>query len=622
MFIRLKQTKSTPVLQLLKSFRDVEGKPRQKVILSMGNANIPKQLWTEISKGVHDRLTGQLNMFNHTSTEVSEWIDIILRRIETGECSTRITHKDKCRGITVTDDTTIDGVVLNKIKHADTTSLGPSLIAKYAWDQLKMPKLLTELQLNPTEQKALAINVMNRLIDPVSENKLLDWQLTSSLPELLGQDFLPSSKDRFYRVCDKALKHKTAIETHLRKREEEYFGLERTILLYDLTNTYFEGTAKKNPKAKRGNSKEKRHDCPQLVVGVVFDRYGFELAHEIFAGNQSDSTSMVTMVKRLEEVAQADLTTNQKPLVIIDGGIATKENRKMLKDADIDFLANDSRPGRKKYADYFEDVKSFTEIPGRKKSEKVLVRSMKDPLADEGEDADTIILCQSAGRGDKEKAMLSNAEERFIEHAGKLVKRVEDKKLVQPEKIERAIGRLLQKHSRVSRYYEIKLVITDDIKKVEVKRNDSSFEEAEDLHGCYILRTCSTEIHDASEWWQIYIMLTRAENGFRMLKRDLGLRPVRHHKEDRGDSHIFISIIAYHLLQFITHKLSLKDDCRSWNTIKRIVSTHSYTTVILPTKSGETYRVRKPGEPGSRQINIYNSLGVNWKNLPETYFSS
>lgn len=598
---------------MVESFRNAEGQPRQRVRLSLGDATIPEALWPEIANGVEDRLAGQASIFG-ASAEAIDWIDQIVRRIESDpqRRETALTAKPA----TLVEGETVDGVLLDQVTHGDTTPLGPALTALHAWNELGMPALLNDLSFNTLQQKALTINVINRLIDPVSENQLPVWQFDTSLPELLGRDSLPTTNDRFYRACDQILPHKERIEKHLREREGTCFSLDRTVVLYDLTNTYFEGVMRANGKARRGNSKEKRHDCPLVVVGMAFDQNGFELAHEVFEGNKNDGASMVEMVHRLQAVTEDD--SEQRPLVIIDGGIANAENRKRLKDADLDFLANDSRPGRMKYAQWFAESEAFVPIEGRKPNETVLVRMLKDPLAGEGQEPDTLILCSSAGRGEKEKAMLSQAEERFLAAVDKLKSRITDGRLKLNDKIERAIGRLLAKHPRVSRYYDVTL--SEGV--LEVQRKEDPYAEAEQLHGCYVLRTSSDRLDTAEDWWKLYITLTRAEDGFRALKSDLGLRPIRHHREDRGDSHIFISVLAYHLLQFITYKLRQQGDHRSWGTIKRILATHCYTTLVLPTRDSGTHRLRKPGQPDARQQEIYEILGVNWRNLPSTHLIS
>ena len=112
------------------------------------------------------------------------------------------------------------------------------------------------------------------------------------------------------------------------------------------------------------------------------------------------------------------------------------------------------------------------------------------------------------------------------------------------------------------------------------------------------------------------MMLTRVEAGFKALKSNLGLRPIFHHREDRCDSHIFITVLAYRILHWIEYTLRQKGDTRSWTTIRRILQTHSYTTITCPDEGGNIYHIRAPGIPDIHQMEIYDALGVCWKNLP------
>jgi transposase len=545
----------------------------------------------------------------------------------------------KGRGEEQTAGVTVDGVRLDGVGHTDTASLGPELVGWHVWNELGMPGLLEQLGFNEAQRQAAAANVLNRLVEPVSELGLQEWLKTSALPELVGEGGLRGGKDRFYRVSDQLLEHQERLEAHLRHEQRRAFSLERTIFLYDLTNTYFEGSAEGNPKAKRGRSKHKRHECPQLVVGMVFDQHGFALAHQMFAGNRNDSTTLVEMVQSLDRVVkeEADLFSAGKPLVVVDAGVATRKNLGLLRESGFDYLVNDSRQGRVAYREAFAERESFARIEGRAGKPPVEVRMIRDPAADrdreageedeetEGE-ADWLVLCRSEARGGKEQAMRSTAEEKFLEAVGRLERRVATGRLKQKEKIERAIGRLEAKHPRVSRFYTIEVEETKPAPaegseapppsyRVSCGRKEEPYEEQEELLGCYVLRS-SKEGLRAEQLWGLYMTLTRAEDGFRTLKSDLGLRPNRHHTEDRADAHVFITVLAYHVLHYILHTLRCHGDTRSWATLKRVLKTHCYTTILVPTVQGEIHRIRKAGQPDARQKAIYRMLGVVWNKLP------
>ena len=282
MYFRNKTTPSGKVLQLLESFRNDEGQPRNRVVISLGNADIPIDDQTIIAKAVEKHLYDQKELFEWKYDEkIQTWIDFIIRKMDlTGRWKPLESATEKKK--------TIDGVLVEEIDHENTSVLGTVLLARHAWEQLKLDQCLESLGFNPTQRMAVAANVINRLVDPVSENALQRWIGQTAMPELFGQKIMGLKRDLFYRTTDRLLQNRRKIEAHVRTCHRNLFSLNRTLFLYDLTNSFYEGSAKNNPKAKRGHSKHKRSDCPQVVLGVVFDEDGFELGHETFEGNRKD----------------------------------------------------------------------------------------------------------------------------------------------------------------------------------------------------------------------------------------------------------------------------------------------------------------------------------------------
>lgn len=604
MFFRLKKTKSGQVLKLIESYRDEESVPRHRTVASLGDAPIDRGNWKPIAKAVEDRLHGRDDLIERDLNDVEQqWADRIVRQVESeGRWSAK--HEAGHTG------PVIDGVLADKVSHTETAELGSVLVGWRTWQKLGMPQLLGTLGFNRAQSDAAAISVMNRLIEPVSEHSLLDWYRRTCLPELMGNHLRGAGDDRFYRVSDKLLEHQEAIEAHLRERQRSIFNLKRTVFLYDLTNTHFEGVCKRNPKAKRGMNKQKRNDCPQVVVGMLFDQFGFEMAHKVFEGTMNDGKSLIEMIELFNSASDGD----EKPIVVLDGGIATRENLKLLRQHGFSYLVNDSRRQRGRYSEQFAEDKEFQVISGREGKAPVSVRLMDDPLNDD-EPEERIVLCRSEARGAKEEAIVSSAENRFLKELTKLVARVENGRLKDPLKIERAIGRIQAKHRRVQRYYSIELSEQPGGVSLVWNRNDERMKESSDLLGCYVLRTNERSL-DEHQLWQLYISLTHAEDGFKAIKSDLGLRPNRHHKEERVDGHVFICVLAYQLLRNILWTLEQKKDNRSWETIKRVLRTHCYTTVLLPTKIGKTHRLRRPGQPDETQKTLYRNLDISWHGLP------
>ena len=521
---------------------------------------------------------------------------------------------------------------------------------------LGMPDFLKSLGFNKAQCEAAATTVVNRLVDPVTENFLREsWLPGSAIPDLLGEDVLKGSRNRFYRISDKLLSNQDAIERHLRQVQSEHFNLTRTLVLYDLTNTHFEGECRANKKAKRGKNKQKRNDCCQIVIGMILDEFGFELGHKTFEGNLNDSRSLVRLIDSLQEICKTEdsLFALVKPLIIMDAGVATKKNLKLLRKKGYKYLVNDSRRKRSSYREAFSESEGFTQIANRLKNGKekpsIKVKLIKESseetklieqlqadgsiqqVENKSQITEHLVLCKSDSRRTKELAMVSTAEKRFLQQLNALKERIQKGQLKDPIKIQRAIGRIKAKNSRVAGFYQITFVekcstikdkgaekkLGDGEATIQWQRDDEKFHANDDLLGCYVLRTDQLDL-TAEQYWQIYMSLTYAEDGFRALKSDLGLRPNHHRIERRVDAHIFITILAYHLLHHILYTLRRTEDNRSWSTIRQILQTHCYTTIMMPTIEGTLYRFRRPGIPEECQKQIYQHFGISIEGLPTT----
>jgi len=297
----------------------------------------------------------------------------------------------------------------------------------------------------------------------------------------------------------------------------------------------------------------------------------------------------------------------QKPVVILDAGFASKESLQLLREKGYSYLVNITRGSRKKYAQYFE-AEDFSVLADRNPDEQVEVKTIEDP-----EDPETrLVLCRSVKRREKEQAMISKAEKKFVDDAESLKKRISAGRLKDDKKIHKAIGRLLQKHPRVSRYYDVEFA--NGV--ISAERKEDVIAAAYELCGDYVLKTDQT--FDADVLWQLYMTLLKAEEGFKILKGTLGLRPNFHQKETRVDGHIFMTVLAYHLLSWINIKFEAAGDRRTWRTLRRILRTHSILTTRFPLENGDTVSVRKASLPNEEQIKIYDTLGINWRNAYKT----
>lgn len=596
MFFRTKKIKKSTVLQLVRSVRDRRGKVSQKIVVSLGNLPVPCRERKEIAREVENRLEGYQSLLP-LKIAVAKWSDIIMKKIDESKLMVSRYPIDDISN----DEEVADGVLVDWVEHENETDLGTILVLKKAWDSLRIGDFLKNAGFSESQVGAAAASVFNRLTYPVSEHEMPLWCSTVSLDELFDDRLGISGDDRFYRVSDMLLEVRHGLEEHLREREKGLFSLCSSIILYDLTNSYFEGECARNPKAKLGHSKEKRNDCPLLSLGLVIDRQGFVIRHEVIEGNRNDCKTLVDMVRMLGKHGEM----HSKPVIVVDGGIATIENLDYLKSNGYEYVVAGKRQSRNEFYEDFCDYDSFSVIPGRDAKRPVFVkRTIRN--------GELIILCRSENRREKEDAILSRTEEKFLEELNSFSKRLKSpvSKIKHPEAVQRSIGRLQQKYSRAAKYYTV-LYESGNLTWTRL----FSYGKDVSLHGCYFLRSSLTDLAD-EDLWHLYTSLTKVEEAFRSMKGDLGLRPFRHHREDRCDAHAWITVLAYHLQKWIEHSLELAGCPATWNSLKMLLQTHCYSTMIIPSKDGVTKKIRKAGKPDERQRTIYHKLNVEYKNLP------
>ena len=608
MFFREKATKNGTLLQLVRGHRGLDGKVRQQVVLSLGGCQIPDCYWREIAHHVENAILGQEELLE-IRPEVAKWSDLILDRMKT-EGKLDIARDSVTRSLPRGD--VADGVLVDGVEHCDTRQVGVLLPLSKAWDALGMTGFLLGKGMPLKRIHAAQACVFNRLVEPVSEHELPAWLETAAMNELLDEKFSFFGKEIFYRAGDDLLKYCTELGVHLRSRENDLFSMGNTLLLYDLTNSYFEGECHANPKAKRSaNSKEKRTDCPQLSVGLVLNSEGFPIVHQVFAGNTNDSRTILDIISSL----QAAAGDTGRPTVVMDGGIATKANLELLLANNYDYVVNGKRTTRQNFAEDFKQKNLFEPVHGRDEKKPVFVKRL-------WLDAEAVLLCRSEDRKAKEDAMVSKTEERFLEALRKLEGRIAkgDGKLHLNDEagkacVDRCIGKTMSRFTRASKFYTV--TFDQEQGKLSWSRNEDEYRKDADLHGCYHLRTSRKDLSD-DEIWLIYIMLTRVETAFHLLKGELGLRPFYHWKEERCDAHVWITILAYHLLRWTEYSLKLAGIECTWQEVRRLLQTHCYATVKLPCKNGKEYQIRKPGIPDEKQKLIYKALNIDVGALPVT----
>jgi transposase len=558
--------------KLLESLRTERG-PRQRMVLNLGtDFSLPEEHWKDLANRIEEIVTGQHPLFTYPE-EVEGLAELYARRIIVyhGETTVRRSNPDYQR----VDIDTID-IELPR-------SVGAEHVVYETIKALGLDELLTTLGFNkPARDAALGV-IAAKLITPASERATHVWlQTTSALDDLLEADFRTLSQDRVYRVSDMLLRHKQEIEDHLRMRECSLFNLEEKIILYDLTNTFFEGTGKYNSKARFGVSKEKRSDCPLVTLGLAVAADGFPKRSDVFDGNVSEPGTLAGMISALSSPGM--LT---KPLIVMDAGLATENNIIWLKVQGYQYIV----VSRKKKREVPTEMVTVREDTRR------LIRAALVQGTDE-----VTLYCHSTDKEIKEEGIKNRFDQRFEESIekvrGALSKKHGTKRY---DKVLEKIGRLKERFRRVARRYEIS-VVKDDTKNLATAIR---WERKEQPDHCGVYCLCSNRLDfKEQEMFNIFAMLTDIEDTFRSMKSELGLRPVHHQKEYRSDGHLFLTVLAYHIAHAIRVPLRKQGIAHSWATIRKGLSNHIRFTTTMKRDDGKVIHIRKSTrlEPFHRKI--------------------
>ncbi len=563
--------------------------PRHRTICSLGSlAPAPAEEWRTLARKLSAALGGQTTLLPEPA------VAALAERV-------RPARRRPRAGLPTGDD--VVAIHTDRVHTEEAREAGPVHVVHQLWQALTLDAILAEAGLSARARLLTEVMTLNRLVCPASEHAMPDWIRRTALGDMLGTDFAALADDALYRNLDRLHPQRARIEQALAARERTLFNLDDTLYLYDLTSTYFEGQCPRNPQARRGYSRDHRPDCKQVVVGLVLDREGFPKAHEVFDGNRQDRTTLDQMLEALEQ------RTGRRggATVVIDRGMAFADNLAQIRARGHHYIVA-GRPGdRHEHLEAFEDDTGWTEIlrtpsprnPGQKKTRVFIKRQVSGD--------EVHLLCRSDGRLEKDRAIRDTHEQRFLRDLTKLRARVARGRLRAPAKIHEALGRLKERYPRVARYYA--LAYEEATRAVTWTANVELQTRAQRLDGAYLLRTDRQDLTD-EEIWRLYILLTRVEAAFRAMKSPLMERPIFHHLEHRVQTHIFLCVLAYHLLVAIEKRFLDQGVHTSWATLREQLSTHQVVTVVLPATNGQTLRIRKGSTPDAIHREIYRTLQI------------
>ena len=602
MFIRKTATRNKSTNESYFTFRLVSsertGKQvRQITVLNLGrNFDLPQADWPRLCARIDALQAGQVGLLAE-----SEAIETLAQRYAARLIAIRpaalpaaaTTASAPAQPVAAAPAPTYAEVDVASLQLTRPRSVGVEAVGLAAMDWLGINPILQGLGFNGVQRAAVAGSLIGRMAAPGSELSTWYWlRNRSALGELLDADFEAMPLMRLYRVSDLLVRHREKIEDALFGNIQDLFGLPVTVTLYDLTNTYFEGTAAGNPRAARARSKEKRSDCPLVTLGLVLDGSGFVRRSKMFAVNVAEASTLAEML--------TGLGVPKGALVIMDAGIAVQANITWLKAEGYRYLVVSRERGRQ-----FDPAQATETLTASQETIR-----LQRVLSEDGQEVR--LHCHSAGREAKETAITERFTKRFEAGLAKLADGLaKPRGQKQLDKIQQRVGKLKSGSRGVGQHYEV-TVVPDDTGTKAAAITWARMPVAGTMltdPGVYCLRSNETT-WDAAKLWHTYMMLTDLEAVFRGLKSELGLRPVFHQKDDRTEGHLFITVLAYQMVQAIRRKLAAQGEHLSWTGLREILAVQQRVTATFRQRDGRTLHVRKStvAEPALRKL--YDALAI------------
>lgn len=622
-----KQTGKVYIKHVLTESVRINGKSKKRSIMQLGRLDLPQDLWKELASELEARIRGQQSL-NLRGIKLKKKLAVIADNAMSKYSLIKQEKENKSKRKELASSKNSEEaieVLPENISTSTNRTIGAELIIDNTWNELKMPKLLKSLGFTDRQSSIAEALVAGRLIKPGSERSTYNWiRKESAIGELTEENIENVGLNSLYKLGDILFKHKESIDNHLKEQEDKLYPNRENVYLFDLTNFYFEGQALGNSLAHRGKSKEKRSDCPLVSLGLIVDTDGFPIYSKIFKGNISEPSTLEDILKDMGLLGSDDLIPH-KPTLIMDRGIATKDNLDLIKSNSFDYVLITRGPRNKDYLAEFENYKNDDEFKViTRNNKKIHIKKVqKDEKSSE-------ILCISEGKRKKENSMELRWVERAMEDLASLQRSIKSKNKGTVNNLQTAyerIGRLQERYSSLKKYFSYNFtvdpensdkVINLEYNKLPVFDIDN---EVNPLNGSYVIETSFKE-ESSEKIWSLYMTLTRVEKAFRAMKTDLGTRPIFHKNEERTKGHLYISILAYHILCNIEYKLAKKNDYRHWTTIKDTLATHQRTTVILTDTSDNIHHLRMSSQPEGEHMEIYRKLNFKpQKNMKKYYIA-
>ena len=575
--------------RLVESYRNAEGRVCHRTLVNIGFIDddySPEQL-NQTARILTDRQEQKRTLFEPTDTSVIELAETLWKRI----------IKDKRLDLTLHNPTSrhIDA---DTMRHSNVREIGSEWICHQTLEELGISKVLAEAGFTEEQIQLAATQIVSRAVYPAPELKTASWiKDNSAVGELTGQDCQKITKGKLYESALRLYGAKDQLEQHLSHKTNELFDISDKIVLYDLTNTYFEGQYSGSELAKYGRSKEKRSDAKLVVLALVVNIHGFIKYSAIHEGNMADCKNLSLMIDKLSRCTNA-----QNPVVVMDAGIATEENLEMIRTKGYHYLC----VSRTRLKDYQAISGRLTVLLETKSKRNVRLKAVST-----NNNTDYYLEVASEDKYETANSMRIQFEQRFEMELQKIAQSLGRKGgTKKATKVHERIGRARERYPSVQYYYDIAVTLSQDNQTataVNWAKNEQRYAQKEASLGLYFLRT-SLLLEDEAMIWNIYNTIREIESSFRTLKTDLDLRPV-YHKSDAGTmAHLHLGLLAYWIVNTVRCKLKAHGINSNWQEIVRIGNTQKIITTQGTNMAGVMIGVRKCSQPSEQLKNIQSIL--------------
>lgn len=516
-------------------------------------------------------------------------------------------------------------VDVNTMKLEDTREVGSEWLCKQAIDELGLKKHLQHIGMSNKEIGHALIHIISKAVFPASETRTAKWlQQNSSLCELFGLDYGNINRFHLYKASSNLYKHKELIESYLSKKTNELFDIDDKILLFDLTNTYFEGRKQESHLGRFGKSKEKRSDCKLVALALVVNSSGFVKYSHIYRGNISDCETLLEIVDVLVKQCSCSY---QAATIVIDAGISTEENLAGLRQRGYKYVC----VSRSKLKDYEFTSDKIVHLTDKRKHpiEARWVKRVADEQPNDIDnpnrkktkkekeieaDTDSYLYIKSLLKQLKEKSMNNHFCEHYeqaLETIAKAIHKPNGTKQV--AKVWQRIGRVQERYSYANKHYDIEVKANDNGIAIEVNWKRKAIKpKTAATEGVYFIRTNIEDTNEQSVW-NIYNLIREIEHTFRILKSDLRLRPVHHQKDEMTEAHLFLAILAYTVVHTIRFRLKNQNIHHNWDTIVMAMNTQKVGTVSVENDKKQLIYQRLCSKPNQEVKLIYDAMRYKYK---------